>query len=176
MASDTDEELETPPPAISPIAEPARRASAPPPPSSRLVGTSDPDAARAEQRPARDRSAADSPSMSSDLGRRATSESEEFPDGQAAEDTRRPRRRRSTSDTPPIPTPMEFADDAVGRVLLIAGTTPEITDRAEPSSIAVDVASSPTGVVALLTEGWVAVGGLGALLLVVFVLGWLASR
>lgn len=174
-APDADEDAGAPPPAISPIVEPPHRASVPPPPSSRLGGGSRSDAVAPGESREWGRLDREAQSTSADPADVATSGAWEVSDAPVVEAARRPRRRRSMADTPPIPTPTEFPDDAAGRVLLIAGATPGVAGPVE--GVTSHASASPPGaLVALISEGWVAVGALGALLLVVFVLGCLATR
>ncbi len=86
------------------------------------------------------------------------------------EESRRQRHRRSAARLPALVTPVDIPEDAEGRVdIMVTRADP---DRDEPG-LAEPVASAPGGdlVRDLLTmgSGWVAVGGLAALLIVVFV-------
>ncbi|MGA9115029.1 MAG: hypothetical protein WB802_14715, partial [Candidatus Dormiibacterota bacterium] len=84
--------------------------------------------------------------------------------------SRRQRHRRSAARLPAVVTPVDIPEDAEGRIdIVVIRAAP---DRDEPG-LGLPGASAPGGerVRYLLTlgSGWVAVGGLAALLIVVFV-------
>ena len=85
-------------------------------------------------------------------------------------ESRRQRHRRSAARLPAVVTPVDIPEDAEGRIdIVVIRAAP---DRDEPG-LGEPAASAPGGdrVRVLLTmgSGWVAVGGLAALLIVVFV-------
>ena len=92
-------------------------------------------------------------------------------------ESRRQRHRRSAARLPAVVTPVDIPEDAEGRIdIVVIRAAP---DRDEPG-LGEPAASAPGGdrVRVLLTmgSGWVAVGGLAALLIVVFVVIELVYR
>ncbi|MGD0371497.1 MAG: hypothetical protein ABSC16_07300 [Candidatus Dormibacteria bacterium] len=92
-------------------------------------------------------------------------------------ESRRQRHRRSAARLPAVVTPVDIPEDAEGRIdIVVIRAAP---DRDEPG-LGEPAASAPGGdrVRVLLTmgSGWVAVGGLAALLIVVFVVLELVYR
>jgi len=92
-------------------------------------------------------------------------------------DPRPPRRRRSAARTPALVDPADVPEDAAGRVELIAIRAP--ADVLDSGDAAPAPPAGPTGwlmPLVLLSNGWVAVGVLMALLVVVFVIGVVFTR
>ena len=98
--------------------------------------------------------------------------SETEPTGADTPQLRLPRRRRSATRTPALLEPAQLADDAAGRVEVIAIRAP--ADVLEPPEPAVEPPPQreSRAVALLLSEnGWIAIGALAAILVVVFLIG-----
>ena len=98
--------------------------------------------------------------------------SETDPAEAGAQQLRLPRRRRSVARTPALLEPVQLADDAAGRVEVIAIRAP--ADVLEPSDPVTDPpppAPSRMLHLVLAEEGWIAMGVLAAILVVVFLIG-----
>ena len=88
-----------------------------------------------------------------------------------------PRRRRSASLTPAIVDPADIPEDAEGRVEVLAVRAP--ADVIDPGEYPPEPPpAQPSRVVeALLSHGgWIAVGGLAAAIVILFVLGMTLVR
>jgi len=95
-----------------------------------------------------------------------------------ADEIRTPRRRRSVARNPALVAPADIPEDAPGRVAFIAVRAPE--DRVAPNQVtepAKPAASRPEPPAWLIEwGGWIAVGGLGVLLVVLFLIGLAFTR
>lgn len=93
---------------------------------------------------------------------------------------RRLRRRRSASTLPPLLHPAEVPEDAAGRVEFV--TLEDVEHRASgavrwPAPVIRDEpAPQVSGVVQPAAPAWIAVAALGALMVLLFVVGMLATR
>lgn len=91
-----------------------------------------------------------------------------------ADEGRAPRRRRSVARSPALVAPADIPEDAAGRVAFIAVRTPE--DRLAPPVVAEATRSAAPQpqLPPWVSEwgGWIAVGVLAVLLVIVFLIGW----
>jgi hypothetical protein len=80
--------------------------------------------------------------------------------------------------SPALVDPADIPDDAPGRVALIAVRAPEDTLDSAPASGTADPPAGPVGLAGLgaALDGWLVVGLLAALLLVVFIVGMAVTR
>ena len=99
--------------------------------------------------------------------------SETEPTGADQQHLRLPRRRRSVALTPALLEPAQLADDAAGRVEIIAIRAP--ADVLEPADAVAEPAPPPvesrTLTLLLSEDGWIAIGVLAAILVVLFLIG-----
>jgi len=95
-------------------------------------------------------------------------------------EVRLPRRRRSAARTPVVIDPADIPEDASGRVEVLAVRAPadvyDPADRPPDESAAAPPAPSRAVELLLTADGWVAVGVVGALVLVLFLIGMLLTR
>ncbi len=90
-------------------------------------------------------------------------------------EVRSQRRRRSVAVAPALLDPAELPEDAPGRVKLIAVAAPaDILDAPAPVAAAPVAERSPS--VLALAGGWVPVAVVGALIVVIFVIGMLVFK
>ena len=99
----------------------------------------------------------------------------------------RTRRRRSVARSPALVDPADLPEDAAGRIELIAIRAPEdaVDDRPRSASAAADrddgapgelLTSAQTTSFLTALDGWFAVAIIGAVLLVVFIVGMAVTR
>ena len=98
--------------------------------------------------------------------------SETGPTEAEAQQLRLPRRRRSVARTPALLEPVQLAEDAAGRVEVIAIRAPaDVLEPSEPVAEPIPPAESRTLQMLLSEDGWIAMGVLAAILVVVFLIG-----